>query len=92
MMVGTFLASAAAAQAIGLVKAAVSEDNQGNYQAAFEAYMNALDVFQLAMKYEKNPGLKQSIKEKARQRRAGRIRGSRAPRRNSGGESATHWW
>ncbi|XP_068668162.1 protein SUPPRESSOR OF K(+) TRANSPORT GROWTH DEFECT 1-like [Aristolochia californica] len=51
-------------QAIDYVRQAVQEDNAGNYQKAFELYMNALEYFKTHLKYEKNPKIRDAITQK----------------------------
>ncbi|XP_012074638.1 protein SUPPRESSOR OF K(+) TRANSPORT GROWTH DEFECT 1 isoform X2 [Jatropha curcas] len=45
-------------------KHAVKEDDAGNYAKAFQLYKNALEYFQAHLKYEKNPQIAKTIKEK----------------------------
>ena len=51
-------------KAIEVVKQAIEEDTKANYQEAYNQYQNALDYFMLAMKYEKNPKLKELVRKK----------------------------
>ncbi|KAG9288915.1 hypothetical protein G9A89_019537 [Geosiphon pyriformis] len=51
-------------KAIEIVKKATEEDAKGNYDQAYKYYQNALDYFMMAMKYEKNDRMKESIRKK----------------------------
>ncbi|KAF8758757.1 Cytochrome P450 sterol C22-desaturase [Rhizoctonia solani] len=51
-------------RAIELVQKAIEEDVNQNYQLAYNQYMNALEYFMLALKYEKNERLKSLIRNK----------------------------
>lgn len=51
-------------KAIEYVKEAVQEDNNNNYERAYELYKIALEYFTTHLKYEKNPRAKASILEK----------------------------
>ncbi|XP_048231961.1 protein SUPPRESSOR OF K(+) TRANSPORT GROWTH DEFECT 1 isoform X2 [Ricinus communis] len=44
---------------------AVKEDDAGNYVKAFQLYMNALEYFHTHLKYEKNPQVKKTIRQKS---------------------------
>ncbi|KAJ8754544.1 hypothetical protein K2173_005705 [Erythroxylum novogranatense] len=46
-------------------KQAVKEDDSGNYNKAFQLYMSALEYFHTHLKYEKNPQIGKTIREKA---------------------------
>ncbi len=46
------------------VKEAVQEDNNNNYDKAYELYKIALEYFSTHLKYEKNPRSKAAITEK----------------------------
>ncbi|KAJ4823410.1 Protein SUPPRESSOR OF K(+) TRANSPORT GROWTH DEFT 1 [Turnera subulata] len=46
-------------------KQAVKEDDAGNYSKAFHLYMNALEYFHIHLKYEKNPQIAKTVREKA---------------------------
>lgn len=48
------------------VKEAVQEDQNNNYDKAFELYKIALEYFSTHLKYEKNPRSRAAIQEKAR--------------------------
>ena len=50
------------------VKEAVQEDQNNNYERAFELYKIALEYFSTHLKYEKNPRSKQAIQEKVGRR------------------------
>ncbi|XP_050211658.1 protein SUPPRESSOR OF K(+) TRANSPORT GROWTH DEFECT 1-like [Mercurialis annua] len=45
-------------------KQAVKEDDAGNYDKAFQLYMNALEYFKIHLKYEKNPQIQQTIRQR----------------------------
>ncbi|RPA98789.1 Stractural insight into the interaction between Escrt-Iii and Vps4, partial [Choiromyces venosus 120613-1] len=49
---------------ITIVKKAIEEDTAGNYEAAYRQYYPALEYFMLALKWEKNPKVKESIRAK----------------------------
>ncbi|KAF9074043.1 AAA-domain-containing protein [Rhodocollybia butyracea] len=51
-------------RAIEIVQKAIDEDVKQNYDAAYKQYMNSLDYFMLAMKYEKNEKSKLLIRTK----------------------------
>mmetsp|Transcript_16506 Transcript_16506/g.49413 ORF Transcript_16506/g.49413 Transcript_16506/m.49413 type:complete len:438 (+) Transcript_16506:269-1582(+) len=51
-------------KAIEYVKEAVQEDNNNNYDKAYELYKIALEYFSTHLKYEKNPRSKAAITEK----------------------------
>lgn len=52
-------------KAITIVKKAIEEDTAGNYEVAYQQYYQALECFMLALKWEKNPKMKESIRAKA---------------------------
>lgn len=52
-------------KAITIVKKAIEEDTAGNYEVAYQQYYQALECFMLALKWEKNPKMKDSIRAKA---------------------------
>ncbi|KAH8151722.1 uncharacterized protein LAJ45_04344 [Morchella importuna] len=52
-------------KAIAIVKKAIEEDTAGNYEVAYQQYYQALECFMLALKWEKNPKMKESIRTKA---------------------------
>lgn len=54
-----------AQKAITIVKKAIEEDTAGNYEVAYQQYYQALECFMLALKWEKNPKMKESIRAKA---------------------------
>lgn len=54
-----------AQKAITIVKKAIEEDTAGNYEVAYQQYYQALECFMLALKWEKNPRMKESIRAKA---------------------------
>lgn len=47
-----------------LIKEAVQEDENGNYEKAIAKYTNGLEYFQRHMKYDKNEQSRQAIKAK----------------------------
>ena len=49
-------------KAISLVKDAVQQDQDGNYEAALKLYRQSLEHFQVYLKYEKNPRMQETIK------------------------------
>ncbi|KAK9897778.1 AAA-domain-containing protein [Cystobasidium minutum MCA 4210] len=51
-------------KATNIVKEAISNDREENWQEAFKLYKNSLDYFNLALKYEKNPKMKSLIQGK----------------------------
>lgn len=51
-------------KAIALVKEAVQQDQDGNYEIAFKLYNDSLQHFQVYLKYEKNPRMRETIKGK----------------------------
>ncbi|OAX40493.1 AAA-domain-containing protein [Rhizopogon vinicolor AM-OR11-026] len=51
-------------KAIELVKGAIDDDEKQNYHEAYKQYMNALDYFMLAQKYEKNEKAKVLVRTK----------------------------
>ncbi|KAH7884041.1 AAA-domain-containing protein [Phlebopus sp. FC_14] len=51
-------------KAIEIVQRAIDEDVKQNYQESFKQYMNSLDYFMLAQKYEKNDKSKVLIRTK----------------------------
>jgi vacuolar protein-sorting-associated protein 4 len=58
------ISAVACSQAIEYVKAAVAEDEAGNYEKALQNYKAALEYFQAHLKYEKNPRSAEAIKAK----------------------------
>ncbi|KZT56014.1 AAA-domain-containing protein [Calocera cornea HHB12733] len=54
-------------KAIEIVQKAIDEDLAGNYAAASRLYLNSLDYFMMALKYEKNDKLKELIKSKLKE-------------------------
>lgn len=52
-------------RAIGTVKKAIEDDNNGDYEKAYQTYYSALELFMLALKWEKNPKSKEMIRSKA---------------------------
>uniref|UniRef100_A0A9I9DNV4 Protein SUPPRESSOR OF K(+) TRANSPORT GROWTH DEFECT 1 n=2 Tax=Cucumis melo TaxID=3656 RepID=A0A9I9DNV4_CUCME len=83
-------------QGLEYAKQAVEEENVGNYGKAFPLYMNALEYLKAALKYEKDPNVKESISQKFTLylRRAEEIRalldhgGDAAPHLNSSATAA----
>lgn len=51
-------------KAINIVKKAIEEDNAGNYEQAYQQYYASLECFMLALKWEKNPQSKLTIRAK----------------------------
>ncbi|KAJ5163711.1 ATPase AAA-type core [Penicillium coprophilum] len=52
-------------RAIETVKKAIENDNDGEYEKAYQMYYSALELFMLALKWEKNPKSKEMIRSKA---------------------------
>ncbi|CDM34041.1 hypothetical protein DTO013E5_1768 [Penicillium roqueforti] len=52
-------------RAIDTVKKAIENDNDGEYEKAYQMYYSALELFMLALKWEKNPKSKEMIRSKA---------------------------
>ncbi|OXV08757.1 hypothetical protein Egran_03481 [Elaphomyces granulatus] len=52
-------------RAIDTVKKAIDHDNAGEYEKAYQLYYSALEMFMLALKWEKNPKSKEMIRAKA---------------------------
>lgn len=52
-------------RAIDTVKKAIEHDNAGEYEKAYQMYYSALELFMLALKWEKNPKSKEMIRAKA---------------------------
>ncbi|GLA53972.1 vacuolar protein sorting-associated protein 4 [Aspergillus niger] len=52
-------------RAIDIVKKAIEHDNEGEYEKAYQLYYSALELFMLALKWEKNPKSKEMIRAKA---------------------------
>lgn len=51
-------------RAIDTVKKAIECDNDGEYEKAYQTYYSALELFMLALKWEKNPKSKEMIRAK----------------------------
>lgn len=51
-------------RAIDTVKKAIENDNEGEYEKAYQQYYAALELFMLALKWEKNPKSKEMIRSK----------------------------
>ncbi|KAJ3058458.1 Vacuolar protein sorting-associated protein 4, partial [Podochytrium sp. JEL0797] len=51
-------------KAVDIVKKATEEDAAGNYEEAYKLYQSSLEYFMMAMKYEKNEKLKETIRKK----------------------------
>jgi hypothetical protein len=51
-------------RAIDTVKKAIDHDNAGEYEKAYQTYYSALELFMLALKWEKNPKSKEMIRAK----------------------------
>ena len=54
-------------RAIEGVKKAIELDNAGTYEEAYQQYYAALELFMLALKWEKNPKSKEMIRTKTRE-------------------------
>ncbi|EGP83684.1 unnamed protein product [Zymoseptoria tritici ST99CH_1A5] len=52
-------------RAIEAVKKAIEQDTAGDYDKAYQQYYQALELFMLALKWEKNPKSKDMIRQKA---------------------------
>lgn len=52
-------------RAIDAVKKAIEQDTAGDYDKAYQQYYQALELFMLALKWEKNPKSKDMIRQKA---------------------------
>ncbi|KAF7187773.1 Vacuolar protein sorting-associated protein 4 [Pseudocercospora fuligena] len=52
-------------RAIEQVKKAIEQDTAGEYEKAYQAYYQALELFMLALKWEKNQKSKEMIRQKA---------------------------
>ena len=52
-------------RAIDTVKKAIELDNGGSYESAYQQYYSALELFMLALKWEKNAKSKEMIRAKA---------------------------
>ncbi|MCJ1308656.1 Vacuolar protein sorting-associated protein 4 [Agyrium rufum] len=51
-------------RAITMVKNAIEQDTAGNYEQASQQYLQSLELFMLALKWEKNPNTKKMIRGK----------------------------
>lgn len=51
-------------RAIDTVKRAIELDNHADYEQAYQTYYSALELFMLALKWEKNPRSKEMIRAK----------------------------
>ena len=51
-------------RAIETVKKAIELDTAGNYKDAYTWYMNSLDLFMLALKWERNAKSKEVVRQK----------------------------
>ena len=51
-------------RAIEQVKKAIEADNEGQYEKAYQMYYQSLELFMLALKWEKNPKSKEMIRTK----------------------------
>lgn len=54
-------------RAIDVVKKAIESDTAGNYEAAYQLYYQALELFMLALKWEKNAKSKEMIRAKTQE-------------------------
>ena len=52
-------------RAIDMVKKAIESDTAGEYEKAYQTYYQALELFMLALKWEKNAKSKEMIRAKA---------------------------
>ncbi|KAK5126456.1 Vacuolar protein sorting-associated protein 4 [Meristemomyces frigidus] len=52
-------------RAIDVVKKAIEQDTAGEYEKAYQQYYQALELFMLALKWEKNQKSKEMIRQKA---------------------------
>lgn len=52
-------------RAIEMVKKAIDKDTSGDYDNAYQLYYQALELFMLALKWEKNTKSKDMIRQKA---------------------------
>lgn len=52
-------------RAIDVVKKAIESDTAGDYDKAYQLYYQSLELFMLALKWEKNPKSKEMIRAKA---------------------------
>ncbi|KAK5133032.1 Vacuolar protein sorting-associated protein 4 [Meristemomyces frigidus] len=52
-------------RAIDVVKKAIEQDTAGDYEKAYQQYYQALELFMLALKWEKNQKSKEMIRQKA---------------------------
>jgi len=52
-------------RAIDVVKKAIDNDTAGEYEKAYQLYYQALELFMLALKWEKNAKSKEMIRAKA---------------------------
>lgn len=52
-------------RAIDVVKRAIDDDKNGEYEKAYQLYYQALELFMLALKWEKNAKSKEMIRTKA---------------------------
>lgn len=52
-------------RAIDVVKKAIESDTAGEYEKAYQLYYQSLELFMLALKWEKNPKSKDMIRAKA---------------------------
>ncbi|KAJ1795470.1 Vacuolar protein sorting-associated protein 4, partial [Coemansia sp. RSA 2399] len=51
-------------KAIDIIKKAIAEDTAGNYEEAYKLYINGIEWFFTAIKYEKNEKTKQSVRKR----------------------------
>ena len=52
-------------RAIDVVKKAIEQDTAGEYEKAYQMYYQSLELFMLALKWEKNTKIKENIRQKA---------------------------
>ena len=63
-------------RAINTVKTAIEQDTAGEYEKAYQLYYQSLELFMLALKWEKNANSKEMIRQKAGEymERAGKLK------------------
>jgi vacuolar protein-sorting-associated protein 4 len=83
-----------AAQAVALVRQAVAEDDAGDYAAALQHYVHALDYFAAHLRYERNPKVRDAIAARlpGYVSRAEEIRALLDGQAGRGGEAAEACW
>lgn len=73
-------------RAIDVVKKAIENDTAGEYEKAYQLYYQSLELFMLALKWEKNAKSKDMIRAKAAEymERAEKLKGHLAEGENGG--------